>query len=76
MTIQEIKQAVDAGKTVNWVNGLYEVRKDRYSRYLIVCTSNGYTIGLTNLAGDKLNGEENEFFIAPEITDYSKTESV
>lgn len=72
MTIAEIKQAVDAGKTVNWANGLYEVRKDKIGQYLIVCTSDGYTIGLTNLAGDKLNGEESEFFIAPEITDYSK----
>lgn len=74
MTIAEIKQAVDAGKTVNWASGLYEVRKDKHNRYNIVCTSNGYTIGLTNLAGDKLNGEENEFFISPEPKDYSKPE--
>lgn len=74
MTISEIKQAVDAGRTVNWASGLYEVRKDVNSRYLIICTSNGYTTGLTNLAGDKLNGEESEFFIAPEPKDYSKPE--
>lgn len=62
MTIQEIKKAVDQGKTVYWLSGMYEVIKDKNGDYLIKCTSNGSCTGLTNLAGNKLNGLETDFF--------------
>ena len=62
MTLNEIKKAVDKGKTVCWENELYEVRKAG-DDYNIVCTDNGYTIGLTWLDGVTMNGEESEFYI-------------
>ena len=62
MNISEIKNAVDGGLVVNWANGAYIVIRDRLGRYLIKCIHNSDCIGLTNLAGDKLNGNECDFF--------------
>lgn len=64
MTLEEIKTAVDNGQTVYWCNALYTVTKDRHDAYIIVCSSNGYTIGLTHRDGLTLNGEPNEFYIS------------
>ncbi|PHQ84330.1 MAG: hypothetical protein COB65_05820 [Thalassobium sp.] len=64
MNIEDIKTALDAGKTVHWANTGYVVRKDRLGQYLIVYLPNGGAIGLTNRAGTQLNGAEGEFFIA------------
>ena len=64
MNINDIKTAVDAGKTMHWVNTGYVVRKDCLGQYLIVYLPNGSAIGLTNRAGTQLNGVEGEFFIA------------
>ena len=64
MTIQEIKNAVDAGLRVKWANNGYDVVKDSFGQYLIVFRPNGSTIGLTNRAGDKLNGAAYQFYIA------------
>ena len=59
-TIQEIKDAVDAGKNVKCDSNAYNVIKDRVGQYLIVCLINDYTIALHGLAGTKyenvLNG--------------------
>lgn len=63
MTIQEIKDAVDAGKDVHWANSAYKVIKDNLGQYFIMFTPTKYCIGLTNLAGDRLNGSEEDFFI-------------
>lgn len=67
MNLQEIKTAVDNGLTVHCGNSLYEVRKVQGGTYVITCTDNGYTIGLTGLAGTKyesvLNGAEKDFYI-------------
>jgi hypothetical protein len=63
MTIQEIKQSIDAGKTVQWASPAYRVIKDDLGQYLIKCLLNDYCIGLTNRAGDKLNGEEWQFTV-------------
>ncbi len=66
MNISEIKNAVDFGKKVHWSNVGYDVVKDNQrpnGQYFIVCAKNSDTIGLTNRAGDKLNGEESEFFL-------------
>lgn len=64
MNINDIKTAVDAGKTMHWVNTGYVVRKDSLGQYLIVYLPNGSAIGLTNRAGTQPNGAEGEFFIA------------
>lgn len=64
MTIEQIKQAVDAGKRVHWSNVGYVVSKDRFGEYLITFTRNGSAIGLTNREGTELNGDPDQFFIA------------
>jgi hypothetical protein len=64
MTLQEIKQAVDAGKRVHWSNAGYAVTRDRPGQYLITFKKNDSTIGLTNRDGTRLNGKPDEFFIA------------
>jgi hypothetical protein len=61
MTSQEIKDAVDNGKTVQYGSG-YEVIKFK-NDYFIRCRSNAYTIGLTWSDGVTLNGKEEDFFI-------------
>ena len=63
MTITEIKQAVNNGNKVQWVTPAYRVIKDRIGQYLIVCLLNNHCIGLTNLEGDRLNGDESDFTI-------------
>ena len=64
MTLDDIKAAVDAGQTVHWANAGYIVHKDSLGHYLITYVPNGSTIGLTDRSGQRLNGEEAEFFIA------------
>ena len=62
--VEEIKAAIDAGRTVHWANTGYRVQKDSLGQYLITFEPNGSTIGLTDRSGQRLNGEEAEFFIA------------
>lgn len=64
MTLEEIKSAVHAGQTVHWANTGYRVHKDSLGQYLITFESNGSTIGLTGRSGQRLNGDEAEFFVA------------
>jgi hypothetical protein len=52
-TISEIKKAVDKGLTVKSGNDSYDVIKNKHGEYLIVCSFNGYTIGLHGQAGTK-----------------------
>ena len=61
MRLEEIKQAIDEGKTVRWSNSLYKVVKTN-DNYDILCT-NGYCIGLTWQDGVTLNGDEKAFYI-------------
>ena len=68
MTLDEIKQAVDAGQSIHWMHTGYVVTKDRLGQYLICYTQNESAIGLTNRAGTRLNGRPGEFFIAQEAT--------
>ena len=63
MNIAEIKAAVDGGQIVHWANAGYLVYKDSYGQYLITFLPNGSTIGLTDQAGQRLNGVETDFFI-------------
>ena len=63
MTLQEIKNAVLAGKTVHWMNSGYVVYEDSEGQWFIVCTANDSAIGLTWLDGVTLNGKEEQFYI-------------
>ena len=65
MTLEQIKQAVESGKTVHWSSGLYAVIKDSLGQFLIICKANGYCIGLTWRDGITLNGTPEQFFIEP-----------
>ncbi len=62
MTLEEIKSAIDAGKTVCWSHTGYEVRL-KNGNYNIVCLSNNHCIGLTWEDGVTMNGKEKDFFI-------------
>lgn len=64
MTIDEIKAAVDAGKTVHWANEGYVVHKDSIGQYLITFEPNGSTVGLTDRTSTQLNGESQLFFVS------------
>jgi hypothetical protein len=64
MTIEQIKGAIDLGLRVKWANDGYDVIKDSIGQYLIVFRPNGHCFGLTNQAGDKLNGDESQFYVA------------
>ena len=76
MTLEDIKAAVDAGQTVHWANTGYVVQRDRLGQYLITYVPNGSCIGLTDRSGQRLNGEEAEFFISgPECGDEKSQDS-
>ena len=62
MTLQEIKDAVLAGKKVHWMNELYDVVHAK-DQWVTVCNRNGYTIGLTWQDGVTMNGSPEEFYV-------------
>lgn len=62
MTIEQIKAAVDAGKTVHWANASYTVIRDSLGQYLI--RRGDRCCGLTDRSGTELQGREDQFFIA------------
>ena len=62
MNLSEIKQAINKGKNVYWVQLGYQVIESK-GNYYIKCISNGSLIGLTWVDGQTLNGEEHEFFV-------------
>lgn len=62
MTLQEIKDAIAEGRKVYHGNKNYEVIQDKIGQYLIVCSFNGYTIGLTHSDKQTMNGKEADFF--------------
>ena len=64
MNIAEIKAAVDAGQNVRWSNDGYHVTRDTLGQYSITFQASQHCIGLTNRAGTRLNGQQDEFFIA------------
>lgn len=57
-SIQEIKDAVNAGKTVHWSNKGYVVLCDSIGQWLIQFTLNGHCVGLT------AEYDPQDFFIA------------
>lgn len=64
MTLQEIKDAVESGKTVHWSHEGYVVIKDRIGQWLIHCLSNDNYIGLTWQDGVTMNGRPEQFYVA------------
>lgn len=58
-TIEEIKQAVDSGKTVYMENTAYTVKKDTLGQYLIVCSINNTCTALHGLEGTKYQSKLN-----------------
>jgi hypothetical protein len=64
MNLQEIKGAVEAGKTVHWASKGYRVIKDSIGQWLIHCTMNDTYIGLTWRDNVTMNGEESQFFLS------------
>ncbi len=72
MTLQEIKDAVENGKTVYWENHRYTVVKDKHGQWLLgfdVGSVRPNYIGLTHADGRTLNGDESEFFVAEFTTE-------
>jgi hypothetical protein len=63
MNLNEIKQAVEAGKSVHWSHDGYSVIKDKLDRFLIVCHSNDAAWGLTWTDGVTMNEKEEDFYI-------------
>ena len=66
MTLQEIKEAVNAGKTVLWHNTGYKVKKNisfNGEESWIISIENGHAIGLTWTDGTTMNGKEEDFYI-------------
>lgn len=61
-SVQDIKDAVSAGKKVYWSNKGYEVIKDSCGQFAIVFLPNNNCIGLTWRDGTTLNGELKDFF--------------
>jgi hypothetical protein len=66
MALQEIKDAVEAGKIVCWKNNSYVVKKDNLGQWLI-CHYNGYCIGLTWNDDTTMNGAESDFYIEQDL---------
>jgi hypothetical protein len=62
MTLEEIKAAVEVGKTVYWSNRSYRVVKGVADQWLIKC-DNGHCIGLTWTNGTTMNGKPEDFFV-------------
>ena len=67
MTLQEIKNAVENGKTVCWDSEIYEVKKDKFNQWHIICSTNDSAIGLTHQDQITMNGKPEEFFINEKV---------
>ena len=63
MKLDDIKNAVDAGKKVYWKNLAYQVLPHAHWEYVIVCENTRSCIGLTWSDGVTLNGKEEDFYI-------------
>lgn len=66
MTLEEIKEAVNEGKTVHWASDAYTVVKRSDGEWYILCTVNNNAIGLTWRDGVTMNGKPEQFYIADE----------
>jgi hypothetical protein len=69
MKLQDIKDAVLAGRTVHWKNAGYRViYAPKLNDFLIRFDYNGDCIGLTWTNGVTMNGEEKDFFLSEEVS--------
>ena len=66
MTLNEIKYAVETGRSVHWANDGYSVIKDNLGQFLVIFEPNQSCIGLTWRDGITLNGKEADFYIKGE----------
>jgi hypothetical protein len=66
MTLNEIKYAVEKGRSVHWANDGYSVIKDNLGQFLVIFEPNQSCIGLTWQDGITLNGKESDFYIKGE----------
>lgn len=60
MTLLEIKQAVDSGKTVHWINTGYKVIKLNGFYYMECPFGISHTLDTSK---QELNGKEHDFFM-------------
>lgn len=67
MTLQQIKDALKAGKRVHWISEAYQVIDGGKAGLLIECKLNGHCIGLTWADGVTMNGSEKDFFTWQEV---------
>ena len=70
MTLDEIKKAVDKGKTVCWKQNNYVVEKWKES-YEIVCKNNKHAVGLQRRDNGEPTHDLNEFYIKGKLEDFS-----
>lgn len=63
MTLEAIKAAVEAGKTVHWASTSYLVIRDRVGQWLVKNTFNDYVWGLTHSDGVTLSDQPEKFFL-------------
>lgn len=68
MKLQEIKDAVLAGKVVRWKNGAYEVIRDRVGQWFILCRLNGSLSSLTWADGVTMSEDPKDFFLGEEVS--------
>lgn len=67
MTLDEIKAAVNAGKTVHWASEGYTVIRDQHDQWFIAYRHghrDANYIGLTWTDGVTVNGRPDQFYIA------------
>ena len=69
MTLQDIKTAVRAGRTVHWKSDAYQVtlshgRRTGVELWYIRCNWNGSVTALDRNNGESLIGQESDFYLA------------
>lgn len=64
MTLEQIKEAVDAGRVVHWAGQAYEVKHWPDGKWVIFCRSTQYASPLTKPDGVTVNGKLEDFFLA------------
>jgi|TARA_R110000803_G_scaffold122915_1_gene190904 hypothetical protein len=63
MTLNEIKEAVNSGKSVHWKSDNYVVIKDSIGQWLVHSQGNDCYAGLTWRDGVTMNENESDFYV-------------
>lgn len=65
LTLDEIREAVKAGKTVHWSTTSYDVKLWSDGKFVIACPSTNYAIGLSYVRDgvEHVNAKLEEFFL-------------